>query len=71
MVWCCDYLDVNFLRMCLHGLQGRQSSSTLHDDFAVIGFAQSEDTESSTALFTHLRQHSSMLSKSDLLQTIL
>lgn len=50
------YLHIDRISMRLHCLHSSQSTSILHDDFAVVGFTQSEDREARTALFTHLKQ---------------
>lgn len=51
------YLHIEHIRMCFHSLHSSQGTSIFHDDFAVVGFAQSKDRETCTALLTHLQQN--------------
>lgn len=48
------HLDASLLRVRLHGLQGRQRSTALHDDPAVLGLSQGQNAECRAALLTDL-----------------
>lgn len=50
------HLHTRLLWVCLHGLQGRQGTTTLHDDPAVLRLAQCQHAQCRAALLTHLQQ---------------